>query len=185
MGEDGKMMAENKKRKHFTFPKPLIGIMFGLIFGLLFYVTFSVAEKAEMVEKNELAVVSGMLSDYAFYGKWHDNARFSIDGEGTYVLLDPARVKFNRKYFEQTTKIGECILLYVDRDAKGLAVHDGTIYEIWSDDVCYISYEDYVEANKSNKNELASAKWPLTIGTFCIGIFWAIDIWKKERKGCC
>lgn len=184
MGEVWKMMDENKKRNNFTF-KPLKGIMFGLVFGLLFYCTFSTAERAEMVEKNELAVVSGILSDYAFTGKWYEQASFSIDGEDTYVLLNPARVKFSREYFEQTTKIGESIILYVDRNAKGLEVHDGTIYEMWSDDVCYVSYEDYIEANKSNKNEVSSAKWPLTIGTFGIGIFWAIDIWKEERKNRC
>ena len=178
-------MDENKKRNNFIFPKPLIGIMFGLIFGSFFYWIFSEAERVEAIEKNELAVVSGILSDYKHYGGRNHTARFSIDGEGTYVLLSFATDIFNWKYFEQTTEIGESIILFVDRNAQGLGVHDGTIYEMRSDDVCYISYEDYIEANKSNKNELSSAKWPFAIGAFCVGIVWAIDIWKKERKNRC
>lgn len=149
---------------------------------------FSGQEKSEWVAKNDLEIVSGIINEHQYYARSWSKAHqsvsryeISIEGQGTYVLSNVSIDNFDRISFEQAAETKKKINLFVDIGAEK-AFKDGEIYEIWLDEVCYFSYEEYVETHKNFQNESKSAKWSLSLGMFCIGIIVAIDIWRKERK---
>lgn len=170
-------------KNNLIFIKSLIGILFGLIWGIFMFWLFCEDEKSELIEKNDLEVVSGILSNYKYYGQGFRSVshyRISLDGQGTYILLSDSIDEFDWKHFEQVTEIGENIILYVDKNAKGAVVKDGEIYEIWSDNVCYFSYEEYIKAYKESQNESKIIKWGFLLFGVFMGIIVAINIWREE-----
>lgn len=184
------MKRRRIQRKHnFKFSKPLIGIFIGLILGAIMFWIFSRQEDSEWIAESDLEIVSGIISEYQYYDRSWSKAHqsvsryeISIEGQGTYVLSNVSSDNFDMAIFEQTAEASKNATLSVDKDVEKTAFKDGEIYEIWIDEVCYFSYEEYVEAHKDFYDESKSAKWPLSIGMFCIGIIVAIDIWLKERK---
>lgn len=178
-----------QRKRNFKFPKPLIGVFIGLVLGAIMFRIFSGQEKSEWVSERDLEIISGAISEYQYYGKSWSKAHqtvsryeISVEGQGTYVLSNVSFNSFDRSNFEQAAETSKNVTLSVDKSAEKTAFKDGEIYEIWLDEVCFFSYEEYVEAHKNLQAQSKSVKWPLSIGMFCIGIIVAVDIWRKERK---
>ena len=168
--------------------KPMIGIFIGIGLAFIMFWIFSEQEKESWASKSELCKVSGVINEYKYYDRSWNKAhqsvsRYEIDVDGKiYVLSNVSLENFNHNSFEKNVNIGENVTLYVNKEVKYTAFQNGEIYEIWKDEKCYFSYDEYIDAHNNLQRESASIKWPLSIGMFVIGLMVALDLWKKERS---
>ncbi len=172
-----------ERRKIHTSIKVFVGCFLA---SIIWFCMLSSDEKKTMTPKNELILIEGKISSYKYYKsikRRSSTEQYVITVENspkTYVVLEICLDEFNREVFEQEVKIGDDIKIYMDKNMAP-TYRDGAIYEIWSGEKCYFSYEQFAKCFEDYIDGVGNMKIGVPLATFLLGVYGAFEIWRREK----
>lgn len=134
------------------------GFVIFIIVELIFlagvaYMSYDMFTQFKPYPKEEMTLVEGKLTDYETTDdirNWRHHGQFWIYVDGkAYRIGTVSYDKFDKIRFINGCKLNDRLTLLVDEKNQF-----SSVAEIWSEGVCYWSYEEYIEVETKNQTGL-------------------------------
>lgn len=187
--------VERKKehrKKMFFWSFIIADILIGVWIGISIFNSLTYIGEGEITPKEKLQKVDGMVTGWEYVlipgTKYHSSKHYfsiELDNEETYKIESGTLEVFDRERFMASGK-GSHVILLLD-DNRGYKGREGRveIAEVWSENTCYLKYEDFKNKKQEEKKLSLKTRLPMSLLGFLLidwPLLYLIYGWLKKRK---
>ena len=184
---------KERRKKIFFWCFIIADILCGLWLGIYMFYKHTIIIEGEITPKEKLIKKEGVVTDWKYvneigtkYNKTEHYFMIELDNQETYKIKTYALEEFDRKKFTKSCK-GSYVTIFLDERKGYREERETVIAEVWSEGICYLSYEDYVYQEYQCKEFNLKTRWPFAIVSPLILVYWPIyfivwEWWKKRKK---
>lgn len=184
---------KERRKKIFFWSFIIADILIGVWIGIFSFNESTRIIEGEITPREKLIREEGLVTDWKYVynigTKYHKSEHYfmiELDFEKTYKVKTYALDAFDRKKFEKFGT-GSYVTLLLDEQKGYGEDREVEIAEVRSEDICYLSYEDYVYQQYQYKEFELKTRWLFAILFPVILAWWPIyfiiwEWWKKRKK---